>query len=78
MAHRYLAHSVKIKFGSHNLVRELYFTQTNEWKKLDSLHLLINHRSYLDPNSPIKDFDEKNVQTYSFSFGGGQGSGFEF
>ena len=69
LSNRYLAHSVKLKLGSHSLVHELYFSNSFNWKNLDSLHLLINHRSYMDPNSPIKEFDEINVKTYNFTFG---------
>ncbi len=69
MKNRNLAHSVKIDFGTHSLVRELYFTFWPDWRKLSALHLLINHRSYMDPDSPIKEFDEINVHNYKFTFG---------
>jgi hypothetical protein len=40
-----------------------------EWKSMDSLHLLVNHRYYLDKDSPIKVFNETNIQKYQFTFG---------
>lgn len=33
------------------------------------MHLLINHRSYLDEKSPIKEFDHENIKTYNFTYG---------
>ncbi len=70
LAHRYLAHAVKIRLGTHMLVDNLYYRYWPEWNKtLDACHLLINHRSYLDKNSPIKEFNEQNVKNYNFTFG---------
>ena len=41
------------------LIGNLYKTKSwKQWKKMDTIHLLINHRSYLDKDSPIKEFDE--------------------
>jgi hypothetical protein len=52
------------------LVDKLYFTYWPEWNEtLDAVHLLINHRSYLDKNSPIQEFNEFNIQNYTFTFG---------
>ena len=67
--HKYLAHAVKFKLGTHMLVHNLYKIYWREWKTLDSIHLLINHRHYLDKESPIKDFDENNIQTYNYTYG---------
>jgi hypothetical protein len=52
------------------LVDKLYHTNWTQLNiTLDAVHLLINHRSYLDKNSPIKEFDEFNIQNYSYTFG---------
>ena len=52
------------------LVPELYKTKNwSKWKQMDSIHLLINHRSYLDKESNIKEFNEINIQNYQFTFG---------
>lgn len=40
-----------------------------EWEEMDSIHLLINHRHYLDNDSPIKEFDEENIKTYNYTYG---------
>jgi hypothetical protein len=64
-----MAHAVKIKLGTHMLIHDLYQTYWSEWKELDTIHLLINHRSYLDKESPIKDFDENNIQNYNQTYG---------
>ena len=69
LKNRNLAHSVRIKFGTHLLVKELYYIGDYDWRRLIALHLLINHRPYMDPDSPIKEFDEVNVQDYKFTFG---------
>ena len=69
LKHRYLAHAVKNKLGTHMLVHNLYKTYWPEWKSLDSIHLLINHRSYLDKDSPIKTFNEINIINYKFTYG---------
>ena len=41
----------------------------NDWKDMNCIHLMINHRSYLDKESPIKDFDELNIWTYNRTYG---------
>lgn len=52
------------------LIGNLYKTKSwKQWKKMDTIHLLINHRDYLDKESKIKQFDEKNIQNYEFTFG---------
>ncbi len=60
---------MKEDLGTHNLVSELYFDKWNAWKQLDAIHLLINHREYLDPDSPIKEFDEFNIRKYNYTYG---------
>lgn len=51
------------------LADELYKKYWKEWKEMDSIHLLINHRYYLDKDSPIKEFDEINIKNYNFTYG---------
>lgn len=68
--HGYLAYAVKIKLGAHMLFSELYEEHNwKQWRTLDSIHLLINHRSYLDANSTIKEFNETNIWTYNRTYG---------
>jgi hypothetical protein len=69
LKHKYLAHAVKFKLGTHMLVNNLYKVNWPEWKTLDTIHLLINHRYYLDKESPIKEFDEINIKTYKYTYG---------
>ncbi len=64
-----LAHAVSRKLGTMNLIEELYMMNWTEWRSLDTMHLLINHRAYLDEESEIKEFDEANIQTYYFTYG---------
>ncbi len=67
--HLYMAHTVKSKLGTDMLIHKLYKTYWLEWKEFDTVHLLINHRSYLDKNSPIRHFDEFNIQNYNYTYG---------
>jgi len=39
------------------------------WREFSTIHLLINHRSYLDEYSPIKEFNETNIWTYNQAYG---------
>jgi len=65
-----LLHRVKLKFGVHMLVPKLYLTQWPEWRQQDTIHLLINHRSYLDPHfKEYPAFDNVNIANYSYTFG---------
>lgn len=64
-----MAHAVKEKLGTHMLIHNLYKTYWPGWKDLDSIHLLINHRSYLDKESPIKEFNEFNILDYNRTYG---------
>lgn len=66
---RYLARAVRITLGTHMLVPQLYHYYWPEWRNLDTIHLLMGHRSYLDKSSPIKEFDEENIKTYNFTYG---------
>jgi hypothetical protein len=65
-----LAHSVEIKFGTQTqLSTMLYNENQKDWKDFDAIHLLTNHRYYMDPSSEIKAFDEHNIMTYNFTYG---------
>jgi hypothetical protein len=66
-----LVHRVKLLFGVHMLIHNLYKTQWTDWRKQYSVHLLMRHRSYLDKEHldkwPI--FDENNIKDYPMTFG---------
>ncbi|GAB6024895.1 hypothetical protein CHUAL_010003 [Chamberlinius hualienensis] len=64
-----IVHRVKLLFGVHMLANELYDTYWPEWTNQFTIHLLINHRSYLDEDSSIKDFDENNIKTFNGTYG---------
>lgn len=54
------------------LMRELYDTTGwHGWRSdFDTMHLLINHRSYLDPHyKHYPEFDETNIASYPYTFG---------
>ena len=69
--HPELIHRVKGNFGADKGISQgLYKNRQHRWRQLDAIHLLINHRYYLDPNfSKIPVFDEINIQTYEYPFG---------
>ncbi|KAJ9587788.1 hypothetical protein L9F63_018771 [Diploptera punctata] len=66
-----LVHRVKLLFGVHMLVHNLYKSYWKDWRKQYAIHLLINHRSYLDEEHldkwPV--FTEKNIVYYNYTFG---------
>ena len=71
-----LVNRVEELFGVHNLAEKLYGTESNqwpEWRNYYSIHLLSRHRDYLVKSdvqqSNILDFDEKNIQNYTKTFG---------
>ena len=65
-----LLHRVKLKFGVHILTEELYNSQWDGWRQLDTIHLLINHRYYLDPHfEEYPTFDQISISNYSYTFG---------
>ncbi len=53
------------------LMEELYeMNDWKEWIEYDTIHLLVNHRSYLDLNyNETKEFYEFNILNYNFTFG---------
>lgn len=65
-----IIHIEKEKLGAHSLFSQLYGMQWKEWRNYDSIHLLINHRSYLDSVSPnITEFNEVNILNYNYTYG---------
>lgn len=69
--HPELIHRVKGNFGADTGVSvSVYKNPQMDWRRLDIIHLLMGHRSYMDPNfnkTPI--FDENNIRTYPYPFG---------
>ncbi|XP_046641059.1 uncharacterized protein LOC124326343 [Daphnia pulicaria] len=67
----HLIHRVKGDFGADTSVSmSLYKNRKFDWRHLDIIHLLMNHRSYMDPKynqTPV--FDENNIRTYEYPFG---------
>ena len=68
---RSLAHIVKIRLGTQEAVFGYAFYQEKwpDFQNFSALHFMINHRSYLDKDSPIKEFDEHNIWKYNKSYG---------
>lgn len=66
-----LVHRVKLLFGVHMLVHNLYKTMWKDWRKQYTVHLLMRHRSYLDKEHLDKwpSFDENNIKDYPMTFG---------
>ena len=66
-----LVHRVKLLFGVHMLVPQLYGTLWKEWRQQYTIYLQIRHLSYLDEEHiqkwPI--FDEINIKDYPMTFG---------
>lgn len=64
-----LVHRVPLLFGVHYLIDELYKRSWPEWKEQYTVHLLVNHRDYLDSESAIQEFNEVNIRTYDRTYG---------
>lgn len=66
-------HRVADKFGVQDLHYLLYRVddcQWPDWRQMDTVHLLTNHRWYLDPNfDRYRTFNERNVLHYPYTFG---------
>ena len=44
----------------------------NNWnnrKNFNTIHLMINHRYYMDKDATIKEFDETNIWTFNKTYG---------
>jgi hypothetical protein len=65
----FLARIVKIRLGTQMFIEKLFKTNWDGWKDFNTIHLTINHRSYLDKESPIKEFNETNIWTYNRTYG---------
>ncbi|XP_032799730.2 uncharacterized protein LOC116936631 [Daphnia magna] len=72
MKHPELVHREPKRLGVHFMLREMFQESDNfPWyEKLDTVHLLINHRSYLDMfYKDYRYFNERNILHYPFNFG---------
>ncbi|KAI9561780.1 hypothetical protein GHT06_012741 [Daphnia sinensis] len=69
--HPELVHRVKLQLGSDlGLTNNLFTNEEFDWRTLDAVHLMINHRYYTDPyynETPI--FDENTIKNYRYPFG---------
>uniref|UniRef100_A0A0P6DHA5 Sulfotransferase sult n=2 Tax=Daphnia magna TaxID=35525 RepID=A0A0P6DHA5_9CRUS len=70
--HPELVHRVKVQFGADfDLSYNLYTYKEFDWRALDTIHLMINHRHYMDPYYNVTPFfDENVVKNYPYPFGG--------
>ena len=66
-----LVHREKTRLGTQFLIHEIYQLAGYPWKeKLDTVHLLINHRNYLDLNfKDYRNFNERNTIHFPYEFG---------
>jgi hypothetical protein len=68
--HPFLAHVVRDKLGTHNVSELLYGrNESTEWRRYDTIHLLLGHRWYNDAGSPIKKFNKVNIVDYNRTYG---------
>ena len=67
----FLAKVVKIKLGTQSFIDQLFKMQKwNDWKDMNCIHLMINHRHYLDKDyQSLKEFNETNIWTYDRTYG---------
>ena len=69
--HPELVHRVKWRLGVGALTYHLYNSKWPLWRMaLDTVHLLVNHRSYLDDHYeeyPV--FNESNIVHHPYTFG---------
>ncbi len=68
----YLAKKVRFKLGTWvHYVEELFqMNNWNNWKNFNTIHLMINHRYYMDKDAAaIKEFDETNIWTFNKTYG---------
>ena len=66
-----LIHRVKLLFGVEGMIHHLYKSNWKDWRNQYAIHLMINHRSYLDKEhyKQWPEFDENNVKTFNCTFG---------
>ena len=69
--HPNISHTVRETFGTNaNHFKCLFYKYCPQWRiSLEAVHTLVNHRSYKDTNSTIKEFDEFNILNYNHTFG---------
>lgn len=69
--HPGVVHRVEKDFGVQILIQLLYEQRGwQEWRQFDTIHLLLNHRWYLDGwfrDYPV--FNERNIRHHPFAFG---------
>ena len=63
-----LAKIVDYKLGTHYLTNKLYKYYWPKWREMEAMHLLINHRLYMQPHTP-KEFDEFNIWNINYTYG---------
>lgn len=68
--YKYLAHMEPYKLGVRYLANLFYLYKTNwsKWKNMNTIHLLINHRSYSDVFSPVTSYNEANYRLRNTTF----------
>ena len=66
-----LVHRQESRLGVKFMMREIYQSSDYPWREeLDAVHLLINHRMYLDMYfKDYRYFNERNILHYPFNFG---------
>ncbi len=64
-----VANIVPREFGTLVYSDDLYRVHKKDIQTFYTIHLIFNHRYYLDAESPIKDFDDENIKNYTFPFG---------
>ena len=71
MKHPELIHREKTRFGIHNMIGEMYQVADYPWEEnLDTVHLLANHRSYIDIHfKDYRYFNERNIIHFPYKFG---------
>lgn len=70
--HPELVHREKTRLGTTFMMREIFQQSKNFlwYNELDCVHLLINHRHYLDMfYKDYRYFNERNILHYPFNFG---------
>lgn len=61
----HLVHRVPLKLGVHDVADFLYAYMWPQWREQDAIHLLYNHRSYLDPYwNQTGELDETNIDKH--------------
>jgi hypothetical protein len=67
-----MANMIETRLGvSYYPILDMMFkSYESSWRHdYDTIHTLVLHRYYADQDSPIKEFNEKNVLNYNFTYG---------